>query len=337
MGRKGGSPEARERSSLKLFDFQSSDPALRYVVGLRCVRQLNKKWKRSTGALAVGFGLRERKGRLNKSDWCATFYVKKKLKNPVPGQAIPELISLRVMVQGTLYRVKIATDVVVLPPPKIHAALAACIHNAHDQARYGSATALVQDADSDQSFLLTAGHVAARNLTLDQAKLGDIICDRNGQRVGTLEWCPNMSDALDIALVRLDDPGSAKTLIPRKNGLCVTSIASEELIGHGDPKNFRLLSWLKERNMTFQGWITDFQVDFYAVKAVCFPRLIHFRGAVTPGDSGALIVDGNNQAVGMHIMGTDASNIPDTYISLALPMQTVTSKLFNGKGCRLIR
>ena len=69
----------------------------------------------------------------------------------------------------------------------------------------------------------------------------------------------------------------------------------------------------------------------YAAGTVVFRTLIHFEASTTGGDSGALVVDSQGRAVGMHILG-----VAEDRVAFALPMEEMLAKSWPRRGIELV-
>ena len=295
------------------------------------VRRLAKRWMKRTGALFLGLGRRKREGSLV-DEWCVKFYVGRKLKRPDKRKKIPGSVSLRLTTRGHQSSIRLPTDVVAVKRLKhlcTQAGRIAYIYNENSPKTQGSLAALVEEPEMKTQFLLTAGHVGARNLETAHANPGERVFDRDGSEVGSLAFAPDMSTVpVDAALVS-PSTTSVSHLLRRKNDQPVTDVCPLQEVIAGAPDGYTMLSWVKERMMIFHG--CSYGVPYtYKVGVVIFPTLMHFECSATTGDSGALVVDGRNRAVGMHILGIEGEE------SFCLPIDDVLRKCTPGGPLRIV-
>lgn len=285
----------------------------------RQLRRLTRKW----GASYIGVGRRHRNDTL-RDEWCIKVFVPAKLETPSGKRAIPPVIVRRVRLGGKRYSVRVPTDVVVAARavrPQAQAGDCASIYNEHCKEEQGAATALVDGRETERRFLLAAAHVVARTLSVTNPTAGEGVMQTGDLPLGTLSYAPRMQERpIDAALVELT--ASSNPTFLRRTAPVTKVCPESDLLGQ-PMGSYSLLSWRYKKPMTFVTWLYDFPVPgVYAGGDVVFPKLMQFEGAAKGGDSGALIVDNQNRAVGMHILG-----IPDEQTSFCLPVSSLLSSL----------
>jgi len=320
----------------RVADLEALQPDLRHAILSRCARQAARRLVQTTGSLAVGFGRRQTRRRHRpRGEWCLKFYVPRKVERPAPARLpVPKVLRMTATVDGVRYRVAIPTDVVSLRGLAAHARPAPAIFNAAAPAELGCACAEVAPEAGAPRFLLTAGHVAARNREVADAPLGETVLATGGLAVGALAAAPAMGDrSLDAALVRLEM--DALPLLPRW-GTAVSGVVAPGRLSPG--QELRLLARRAARPAFFVGVIQDLAVEgVYAAGRAVFRTLLHCQAACRPGDSGAALVDQAGRLAGMHVMGTSADSHPDEYVSLAVPIGEICDGIFAGGSLRVLR
>ncbi|MBI3858397.1 MAG: hypothetical protein HY293_22160 [Planctomycetes bacterium] len=301
-------------------DFDRLPARRQFEVLEKIARQLRRS-ARTWGARYIGVGRRHRREKLH-DEWCIKIFVRKKLAKPPPGRLIPRTIVRRVRVGGKRVSLRVPTDVVVAARAvRLQAGPCASLYNGKTKEEQGAATALVEGDATGRSFVLSAAHVVARNLEVSTPLPGELVFLTGDVPLGSLSYAPRMEERpMDAGLVELAAvPGP--TYLQRTAP--VTELCPEsELLGHA-MDSYSILSWRSIKSMTFVTWLYDFPVEnVYAAGTVVFPKLLQFQGPVKGGDSGALVVDGQNRALGMHILG-----IQDEKVSYCLPMATLLAKL----------
>jgi hypothetical protein len=277
-------------------------------------------------------GRRKQAGKLT-DEWCVKFYVECKAEPPEKKRRVPKRITLTVRAQGEVHRIRLATDVVAvggLKPIVAQNGSVSYIYNENSPDAKGSAAAIVQEGADGPRFLLTAGHVAARILTSTGASPGERILDDGGNAIGALSFAPDIVKAsVDAALISPSAAAPYPDLLRRANGQPVTDICPLQGFRPSAGADYKMFSWIAERVMCFHGYSVDVQQD-YAVGTVTFPLLLHFDCSATGGDSGALVVDAQNRAVGMHILGIAGSD------SFCLPTETVLNGCAQTTALRIV-
>jgi hypothetical protein len=287
-------------------------------------RAIARRFRRATGATAVGVGLRQRRRRV-RDEWCAKFYVQRKSKRP-GRRRVPKCIEVTIRLDGRRRRISLPTDVVETRHIRHHGAGGAYLANHLTPDEVGTPCALVRASDG-MLFFLTAGPVAARNREEPVFVRGEQIdADADEHPIGSLAFAPSMgTDSIDAALVEVtvEQP---EGLLPRVTTGPVRSVAPEIAPLTDEP--FFLLSSRRAAPvpMRFVGIVVDMQWDFYAVKPAVFREMLHFTGICKGGDSGSLIVDSETRAVAMHLMGRDAEAAA-AYDAYAVSIATVLGKL----------
>lgn len=241
------------------------------------VRRLGKRWKKRTGAVFLGLGRRKREGSLV-DEWCVKFYVGHKVKRPAKQKKVPKYVSFHVIVKGRHYKMRFPTDVVVAKGPGhigFQDARISFIYNENLQEKKGSVAALVEEPKSRERFLLTAGHVAARNTVVAPAVIGECVLDKDETVVGTLAYAPDLaSTPVDAALVS-PSTNSVSNLLRRIDDQPVTEVCPLQEVLEGAPDRYTMLSWVKQRVMVFHDYVVDYQHP-YKVGTVTFPYLLLF-------------------------------------------------------------
>jgi hypothetical protein len=290
-----------------------------------------RRWKTQTGALFLGIGRRKRRGNIV-DEWCVKFYVRRKSRRPAKGRTIPQYITIRITSEGKRHALRLPTDVVSIPPLRpmaVHAAKVAYIYNENSPNQQGSVAAVVEIADSGQRYLLTAGHVAARLSEVATANPGERILDEEGNLVGNLAYAPDLTRIpTDAALIR--PAGDSAAGLPRRiDGRPVTEVCPLGGLHKGGPGGYKMLSWIDERFTFWIGWAYDIAVK-YKAGTITFPRLLEFDCSATGGDSGSLVVDEQNRAIGMHILGIEGRT------SFCLPIEVILETCTPGGPLRLV-
>jgi hypothetical protein len=258
------------------------------------------------------------------------FYVAHKVKRPGKRKKVPGHVSLHVVSKRQQHTIQLPTDVVSVEGLKHNDAQVgriAFIYNEYSQKAQGTAAALVEEPVTKERFLLTAGHVTARNMEVAPAILGERVLDENGNVVGTLAYAPDLaSTPVDAALVRLSI-SSVSNLLRRIDDQPVTEVCPLQEVRTG--ASYTMLSWVKQRLLIYHGVSFDFPYP-YKVGAVIFPIILHFDCSATGGDSGSLVVDDRNRAVGMHVLGIEGSD------SFCLPIGDVLRQCTPGDPLMII-
>jgi len=308
---------AKGRSGTPIELSQLQHP-LRWRVLQLCSRQLDRRLRASTGAIAFGFGRRQRRGQVQ-PEWCLKVYVRRKVTRPPRSRVIPPELVLRVSIHGKRRRVRVPIDVVALSiRPRAQQGPWSAVYNEGSPQLPGTLTAVVR-SEQYGDLLLAAGHVAARNTILSAPCAGERIMMGDGACIGALFFAPDLSvSPLDVALISPFDNLDAipARILPRPHGP-VTSVRPHQSLGAAHNERFELLSFLDTRMMIFAGCIPQLTIPGYAVGNVEFRNVLHFQCASRGGDSGALVVDSGNRGVGMHVLGTGMGE------AFALPLDTI--------------
>jgi hypothetical protein len=292
------------------------------------IRGVSQRWQRRTGAAFLGIGRRKRQGKLA-DEWCVKFYVTRKVKHPAKTRSVPKSITLSITSGRQRHRIRLATDVVAVGDLKVRCAPLAYIYNENSPAEQGAATAVVEKTPGGNRFLLAAGHVAARNLVVANASPCEQILKLGGEVIGALSFAPDLAaTSVDAALVTLLTAPFAEFL-RRVGDQPVTTICPIDEVHASPAADYTMLSWFTARPMCFEGLATDTPVK-YAVGTVTFPLLLHFDCAAMGGDSGSLVVDEENRAVGMHILGKAGSE------SFCLPIEKVLEACAQGGSLQIV-
>jgi hypothetical protein len=295
------------------------------------VRRLGKRWKKRTGSLFLGLGRRKRKGDLL-DEWCVKFYVGRKVKRPAKQKKVPNYVSFHIILKDRRHIIRLPTDVVVAKGRGhigVQDGRISYIYNENLEEKQGSVAALVEESKTRERFLLTAGHVAARNTVIAPAILGERILDKDGNVVGTLAYAPDLSSTpVDAALVS-PSTNSVSNLLQRVNDQPVTKVCPLQQVYKGARDGYTMLSWVKPRVMVFHAAVFDYQ-QHYKVGTVIFSSLLHFDCSATGGDSGSLVVDSKNRAVGLHIMGIEGSE------SFCIPIDDVLRQCTPGSPLKIV-
>lgn len=296
------------------------------------IRRVSQRWQSKTGARFLGIGRRKQAGKLG-DEWCVKFYVTRKTRRPREERRVPRNITLTVRTRGRLHRIRLASDVVAiagLRPILAQSGPISYIYNEEAPDAKGSVAGVLQEGESGPRFLLTAGHVAARTLTATAASPGEPVLDEDGNVIGTLSFAPDIAKtSVDAALISPSSSVSYPDLLRRTDGQAVNEVCPLQEASASASADYKMLSWIKERLMWFHGYSVDVQ-QAYKVGMVTFPLLLHFDCSATGGDSGALVVDAQNRAVGMHILGIEGSD------SFCLPIETVLEQCARNTSLRII-
>jgi|JI8StandDraft_2_1071088.scaffolds.fasta_scaffold34352_2 S1-C subfamily serine protease len=307
----------------------SAPQQLRIVRAL--LRQRGPHWMKrwpALRALGAGYRLRRRSdgsGSLEVvREVCICFFVQRKWKTDrAHPQKLPSHVNVRPVVQGRRIAVRIPTDVdaVAGGGPQAGAANLTpgiLVTSPGRSPVLGSACAVVKAADSTH-HLLTCAHVVSSRLAQPPA---GTTCNANDQtHIGSVFDVANPTgdNAVDAALVRIDDPAFRDIL---QWGYRVQKRATP-----GDVAALGIkggLQVLVRKSVPLPGDALEIRPEPMAAEFRChilyplplsyariggpayvFSELIQYVANTRPGDSGAAVINHMGTLVGMHFWGGD--------------------------------
>lgn len=303
------------------------DAAERLAIALAVARRRGRAWVRqfdNVVSIAAGWRLRGPHNALV-DDICICFLVRRKWSDRRQRpQKIPDFVTARPLVRGRRLQVRIPTDVSLFGGGQPHG-----LTNLSDgiTARLngqplerGAACCLVQDAqDSNVRYLLSCNHVFSPGLARGVAAGSDCVAhDNTPLGPQTDAASPDGRDALDAALVRLDNPAVQDIALW---GVAITGRATDfdlaQLPHRGPlrvlgrrlvpgPGNTVLAVRDRPVDASFRAVIatpTEFDYSATAGRNFVFTDVIQYIAETRPGDSGAPLVDLSGMVYGMHFYG----------------------------------